>query len=111
MQKIPGVALSSRLEDLIESKNDRALINDLVELEAKFSTVEFSQIGSLYYKEDVSPELQKRPLYAEGMEDEFSERFRIGPILDRVFYHKGRDLLQADRGPCKYTSSSDQRFC
>ncbi|KZT32009.1 kinase-like protein [Sistotremastrum suecicum HHB10207 ss-3] len=99
MEKTPGVALSSRLEDLVECKNDRPLIDDLVNIEAKFSTVEFSQIGSIYYREDVCDGLQERPIYKDGVEDEVSERFRIGPILDRVFCHKGRDLMHADRGP------------
>lgn len=101
MEKVPGVPLFKRTIDLTEVDLDAPLIEDLVEFERPFNALSFSQIGSIYYKEDVSPELQSRRLYAHGVEDdEFSERFRIGPVLDRQFWSGGRDALFADRGPC-----------
>ncbi|KAF9553578.1 hypothetical protein CPC08DRAFT_822212 [Agrocybe pediades] len=58
--------------------------------------------GSIYFKEDVDPVLQARPLYADGYpEDEFSERFRIGPLVDYRLYDDGRADLAVDRGPFK----------
>ncbi|KZT32010.1 hypothetical protein SISSUDRAFT_994491, partial [Sistotremastrum suecicum HHB10207 ss-3] len=102
MEKVDGVTLHSRNHSLIDEELDTPLIDALVDMELRFKTASFSQIGSIYYKEDVSPELQgqARKLYAEGVEDdEFSERFRIGPVLDRVFWHGGRDVIAADRGP------------
>ncbi|KAH0834678.1 hypothetical protein J3R83DRAFT_10202 [Lanmaoa asiatica] len=57
-------------------------VDQLVDVECKFVRYRFSQIGSLYYKEDVSPELQQRPLYAEGEEGGGSDRFRIGPCVE-----------------------------
>lgn len=73
---------------------------------AKLASIPFSQYGSLYYKEDVSPELQARPLYAEGHpEDEWSAQFRIGPSVERRFCRAERVRLDVNRGPCKYISS------
>ena len=65
----------------------------------------FSQIGSLYYKEDVSEELRQRPLYDSTRTPETpnSSRFRIGPTIERDFYRGGRASLQIDRGPCKFS--------
>ncbi len=74
---------------------------DIAELMSNLALVPFSQYGSIYYKEDVPPHLQARPLYAEGTdEDELSERFRIGPSVERRFYRGGRAQMLIDRGPC-----------
>ncbi|KAG9036864.1 Phosphotransferase enzyme [Tulasnella sp. JGI-2019a] len=61
----------------------------------------FSQIGSLYYKEDVSPELQRRPLYATGAPASLggADRFRIGPSVGSEFWSGSREHLLVDRGP------------
>ena len=73
-------------------------------MERAFVCRRFSQIGSLYYKEDVEPALQGRPLYAEGAEveddDDASVRFRIGPYVDWEVWRGTRANLEADRGPC-----------
>lgn len=64
--------------------------------------IPFSQYGSINYKEDVDPLLQARPLYAEGQPpDDCSERFRVGPSVERRFYRGERTRLLIDRGPCK----------
>ena len=53
----------------------------------------------LYYKEDVEPALQARPLYAEDAEDDdASVRFRIGPYVDWDVWRGTRANLDADRG-------------
>lgn len=76
-------------------------IYDVAELMSNLASIPFSQYGSIYYKEDVDPRLQERPLYAEGIdEDELSGRFRIGPSVERRFYRGGRAHLPVDRGPC-----------
>ena len=79
------------------------LITQVNAMERAFVCRRFSQIGSLYYKEDVEPELQGRPLYADGAEDDdddASVRFRIGPYVDWEVWRGTRANLEADRGPC-----------
>ncbi|KDQ14997.1 hypothetical protein BOTBODRAFT_174195 [Botryobasidium botryosum FD-172 SS1] len=99
MEQVPGVSLSERWLDLDAPKN-RGLTFQMIDVEKKFSEIQFSQIGSLYFKEDVERELQERPLYAAGVPgDEASERFRIGPTLQREFWRRERVDMTMDRGP------------
>ncbi|KAH0834239.1 hypothetical protein J3R83DRAFT_11556 [Lanmaoa asiatica] len=56
---------------------------------------------SLYYKEDVSPELQQHPLYAEGEEGGGSDRFRIGPCIEWDIWRGKRSDLDVDHDPCR----------
>ncbi|KAF8069187.1 kinase-like domain-containing protein [Lyophyllum atratum] len=70
----------------------------------------FSQIGSLYFKADVSPELQARPLFADPEcnvddADHISQKYRIGPITDRQWWRGARCHVDADRGPWPNTES------
>ncbi|KAJ7668641.1 hypothetical protein DFH06DRAFT_204206 [Mycena polygramma] len=60
----------------------------------------FSQIGNIYYAEDVAPHLRERPLYAPGTAHvPGSERFRLGPLVNRNVFTAGRTLPEADLGP------------
>ncbi|KAK0444025.1 hypothetical protein EV421DRAFT_2055710, partial [Armillaria borealis] len=45
-------------------------------------------IGSLYFREDVSHELQNRPLYLSDGENQLPSalKYRIGPIVDTRWY-------------------------
>lgn len=102
MEVASGVALNDRRKQI---KGDEALphLEELIENERKFESVWFSQHGSLYFKEDVSAELQERPLFAGDVPDQlkaFSERYRIGPISDRQWWRNERAALDLDRGPC-----------
>jgi hypothetical protein len=77
-------------------------IFDIANLLSSLGGISFSQYGSIYYKEDVDPLLQARPLYADGQQpDDCSERFRIGPSVERRFYRGERARLLIDRGPCR----------
>ena len=80
MEKVEGVELYQRYKNL--RSEGLELINQVNAMERAFVIRRFSQIGSLYYKEDVEPALQGRPLYADGAEDDASARFRIGPYVD-----------------------------
>jgi hypothetical protein len=74
---------------------------DIANLLSCLCGIRFEQCGSIYYKEDVDPLLQARPLYAEGQRpDDCSERFRVGPSVERRFYRGGRARFLIDRGPC-----------
>ncbi|KAF9445775.1 hypothetical protein P691DRAFT_629154, partial [Macrolepiota fuliginosa MF-IS2] len=79
---------------------DSDFVLDLVDFEAQLADIKFSSFGSIFYKEDVSPALQERPLYPDYQPtDACAERFRIGPSISRDFYRAERALLDIDRGP------------
>ncbi|KAJ3004090.1 hypothetical protein NUW54_g4976 [Trametes sanguinea] len=75
----------------------------VLKVEMRLYRTHFSQIGSIYYKEDVPESLRDRPLYAPWFEPyepkSNSERFCIGPTVDREFWRAGRAALDIDRGP------------
>lgn len=88
MEVAGGIALNDRRKQI---KGDEALphLEELIGIERKFESVRFSQHGSLYFKEDVSAELQERPLFAGDVPDQlkaFSERYRIGPSRKSPIY-------------------------
>ncbi|KAG6379580.1 kinase-like domain-containing protein [Boletus reticuloceps] len=103
MEYLPGVELRKRLNK--GSFDVARFVDRLVDVECKFTRFRFSQIGSLYYKEDVSSELQQRPLYAEGVKGGGSDRFRIGPCVDFDMWRGERCHLSIDRGPWPDTLS------
>jgi hypothetical protein len=103
MEKVEGVELYKRYKNL--RSEGLELINQVTAMERAFVARPFSQIGSLYYKEDVEPALQERPLYAEDAEDsddDASARFRIGPYVDWDIWRGTRANVEADRGPCMF---------
>jgi len=93
---------SNMLANVLDSSSDSYHIFDITSLLSDLAAIPFSQCGSIYYKEDVDPLLQTRPLYAKGEQhDDCSERFRIGPSVERRFYRGKRSLMLIDRGPCE----------
>ncbi|KAF8446317.1 hypothetical protein L210DRAFT_3758403 [Boletus edulis BED1] len=62
-------------------------------LGVQIHAVSFFPDRSIYYKEDVSPELQQRPLYAEGVEGDGSDRFRIGPCVNSDIWRGKRSFV------------------
>jgi hypothetical protein len=100
MEKVEGVELHQRYKNLRSEGFE--LMSQVGAMEQGFVSRRFSHIGSLYYKEDVEPALQERPLYADGQEDDIgAARFRIGPYVDWDIWRGTRADVQADRGPCK----------
>ncbi|KDQ15325.1 hypothetical protein BOTBODRAFT_108923, partial [Botryobasidium botryosum FD-172 SS1] len=106
MEKIPGIPLADRWDGIQGPQTLYPTISAVVDIEKKFSAVRFSQIGSLYIKEDVEPHLQQRRLYAADVpDDESSEKYRVGPTLQRVFWRGERMDMDLDRGPWPDTLS------
>jgi hypothetical protein len=106
MEQCSGEMLANRVDSPFQVSMYAA---EIAEMQARLASITFSQYGSLYYKDNVSPELQARPLYAKREpEDEYSERFRIGPSVDRCFYRSERAHMQIDRGPCKIPFTPSQ---
>ena len=100
MEHVQGVELHKRMDKF--KREATHFVDQLIDVECKFARYRFSQIGSLYYKEDVSVELQQLPLYAEGVEGGGSDRFRMGPYVDWDIWRGKRSLLDADHGPCQF---------
>lgn len=101
LEKASGVPLHRRIDSL-NGDDAKPFINDFLDIESRISSNNFSQIGSLYFKEDVTPELQNRPLFADGNAgDSASEKYRIGPTVQRDFWRGERRYMSIDRGPCK----------
>ncbi|KDR84192.1 hypothetical protein GALMADRAFT_205913 [Galerina marginata CBS 339.88] len=99
MEECAGDVLAKRLD--IASDSSRYIF-DITEILSQLSAIPFSQYGSIYFTEDVEPSLRSIPLYAEGEKsDVCSERFRIGPSVDRRFYRGERARMDIDRGPWK----------
>ncbi|KAJ8455900.1 hypothetical protein ONZ51_g12306 [Trametes cubensis] len=100
--KIPGVqlALLDRNDLPLEDDPFIEILLTIQAIETRLAAVVFSQIGSIYYKEDVPEPLRNRPLYAKWITPKAnSARFCIGPTVDREFWRAGRAALDIDRGP------------
>lgn len=105
MEKAEGEELSCRW-DRLTGRQALPVMDEILEVERIFTTRKFSQIGSLYYKEDVEPALQARPLYAAEVgeiSNDAEDRFRTGPLVDWDVWRGTRWSLHVDRGPCKWT--------
>lgn len=103
MEKCRGSMLGMHADDASHSPS---VVSSLARMQHDISSVRFSRFGSLYFKGDVDEQLQDLPLYALGVpEDDYSQRFRIGPTVDRQFYRGTRANMHIDRGPCKLTAS------
>ncbi|KZO90357.1 hypothetical protein CALVIDRAFT_558743 [Calocera viscosa TUFC12733] len=99
-ERVAGVELSTRLRAL--RANPGHLISQLVRIRQKLSRTQFSAYGAIYFRPDVPPELRDEPLLAKGSAgegEEWTDRFRIGPSLHRVFWMGERAGLELDRGP------------
>lgn len=102
MEYCSGMTMGDRHTEAMQKGNLGAVARATAHMQLQLASLSFSQFGSIYYTGHVSPELQKRPLYAPGeAEDECSALFRIGPSVDRQFYRSDRAHMELDRGPCK----------
>ncbi|KDQ14840.1 hypothetical protein BOTBODRAFT_158856 [Botryobasidium botryosum FD-172 SS1] len=100
MEKVEGSTLKMRMQSLPPAHEFRDLVISVLEMETSCLHAVFSQYGSLYYKEDVSPELQRVPLYADFSQiKDGADRFRIGPSTNRAFWCGERESMDLDRGP------------
>ena len=111
MENIRGTTLRARWPRITEDGQTAPLLQQFLAFENALQSVSFSQYGSLYFREDVSPELRDKPLFHESLEplsDKLraaASRFRIGPIAGHHWWRNSRVHVPASRGPCKYNTS------
>ncbi|KIM43715.1 hypothetical protein M413DRAFT_387255 [Hebeloma cylindrosporum] len=98
--KIPGVPLYQHETELPMEKDPYVdILPPIQSLESALARIYFSQIGSIYYKADVSESLRDRPLYDDMPLSANSARFCIGPTVNCEFWRGERATLDIDRGP------------
>ncbi len=100
MERINGISLEDRWLNTFDAEIGTVL-KELVFLDARLHQRTFLQIGSLFFKEDVSPELQNRLLYMkkEHNTEPAAEKYRIGPVVDKQYWFN--EPIEGDRGPCE----------
>ncbi|KAI5116307.1 hypothetical protein M0805_009633 [Coniferiporia weirii] len=102
MEEISGVRLGERWTQFDKPQEVLPIFTDIIDVEAKFESLRFSQIGSLYFKEDVCEDLQSLPLLSGNTDatiQQLSERYRVGPLIDYQWWRGERAQMALDRGP------------
>ncbi|DAA78638.1 TPA_exp: Uncharacterized protein A8136_2423 [Trichophyton benhamiae CBS 112371] len=97
MEKIPGVQLSEIWWNL-KLKQKLKVFAQIARYMRRWTSVNFSQIGSLYYTENI-PTASNEPLYFENGHATFNPRFTVGPSTNREWSDAGRDGLKCNSGP------------
>ncbi|RMJ26453.1 hypothetical protein PHISP_02662 [Aspergillus sp. HF37] len=100
MELALGIGLDSKWFELTKQQQ-LTMATDVVDMESKLFAIPFSATGSIYFKDDLPPQMQT-DLYLPGTADPNgdSETLCIGPIADYMFYHGKRAGVQLDCGPC-----------
>ncbi|KAF8599708.1 hypothetical protein BDV93DRAFT_525810 [Ceratobasidium sp. AG-I] len=99
MRQNPGIVELRKRWDDMPAEDVSSVIDQVLHAERQFVRCRFSQIGSIYYVEDVEPELRERGLYADGYLGDGADRFRIGPSTEWALWRGARAELKVDRGP------------
>ncbi|KZT24282.1 hypothetical protein NEOLEDRAFT_1135492 [Neolentinus lepideus HHB14362 ss-1] len=105
VERVPGTTFPARWPTLSAEQLD-IFLSDLLDIETAFERAPFSQIGSLFFAEDVDPELQSRPLFSDQGEHRLdarllaaADKYRVGPLVNEEWWREGRINTQADHGP------------
>jgi hypothetical protein len=107
MEEVPGVCLGDRWKQLEHADDVKPILTAITDMEAKLQSLRFSRIGSLYFKEDVSTDLQAVPLLSSATDAttrELSERYRVGPLVNHQWWRRERADMALDRDPCESSS-------
>ncbi|KAF1831505.1 hypothetical protein BDW02DRAFT_48085 [Decorospora gaudefroyi] len=75
-----------------------------IAIERKFLSRAFTRYGNLYFAKDAFPGCEKAEVIGEvshSLKKELQNRFVIGPVVDRDFWHRERACMSIDRGPCE----------
>ncbi|KAL0945745.1 hypothetical protein HGRIS_014889 [Hohenbuehelia grisea] len=100
LEYIPGVMLTHRWDE--PDLDIGSVFWPLLLYEREFHEAHFASIGSLYFKEDVSFNLQQRPLFANDVPPSYEaakDKYRVGPLADRQHWRGSRSDEMYDHGP------------
>jgi hypothetical protein len=103
MEEVPGVRLGQRWTEFESADDVTPIMTGMLDVETKFESLRFSRIGSLYFKEDVSADLQAVPLLSGAIDTatrQLSEKYRVGPLINHQWWRGNRVHVALDRGPC-----------
>ncbi|KAF9487379.1 hypothetical protein BDN71DRAFT_1546588 [Pleurotus eryngii] len=98
-EEVQGTLLSALLDkENFTDQNLADIVMQCMKQQAQTSGRVFSQIGSMFYMDDISADLQAHPLYDTSITLAMpnSDRFHIGPSLRPEFYRNGRSKLDID---------------
>lgn len=65
--------------------------------------------GNLYYATDAIPGAVRAEATGDvplEVKSDVTQRFSIGPVVERGFWDKERSIMDVDRGPCTIDHSS-----
>ncbi|KAL9097474.1 MAG: hypothetical protein Q9165_000370 [Trypethelium subeluteriae] len=88
--------------DEMELHDKLKIVDDIVSIEKKFLSHSFTRYGSLYFASDAFPGCEKAGVIGNlpySLKKEVENRFLIGPVVDREFWHRERASMDIDRGP------------
>ncbi|EZF29790.1 hypothetical protein H109_04256 [Trichophyton interdigitale MR816] len=105
MERVPGIQLSEIWCNL-QLKQKLKVFTQIARYMRKWTSVNFSQIGSLYYTENI-PVMPNEPLYSENGNAAFNSRFTVGLSTNREWSDAGRGDLKCNSGP--WRSVADYR--
>ena len=113
MEKMSGVESHHRWTHIAKAPEVFPLLDGVFDIERSFESAPFSQIGSLYFRDDVRADLRDRPLFRPGSLPEHDielhrrldaakDKYRVGPIADRQWWRSEWAQMTQDRGPCEF---------
>ncbi|KAK9469196.1 hypothetical protein V1512DRAFT_288405 [Lipomyces arxii] len=93
--------LMQKWDPITEDVHQRgAVLRVIVDLLDDVLSTKFNAFGSLYFTEDVCPELQNNLPYENETDKELVDRWRIGPTVEKKFWQPGINQIDSvDRGP------------
>ena len=110
MQNVQGETLASRWLSL-STKEIFEVIKQVVDIESRLFSAHFSEFGSIYYKDDLKGSVCNNKPNERVGEDVLSDRFGIGPMVDRSFWREQQDQATLNHGPCLYLCVYHVTFC
>ncbi|RMZ66082.1 phosphotransferase enzyme family [Pyrenophora seminiperda CCB06] len=101
--KLSDVWFQMELDDKLK------VVNDVVDLQRKFTSVAFNRYGNLYFAKDAYPGCVKVEItgdLSQSSKDMTNNRFVIGPVVDPTFWLQERASMNIDRGPSQRTPAA-----
>ena len=98
MEKAKGTALGKHWSKLSRrAKSD--IIRQVLEVESRLASLEFSAHRCIYYAKDLPKEYQC--IVSHSIPGDASNGFCIGPLVKPTLWEDGRPEMELFRGPCE----------